>query len=94
MKKTTSVADVFAKKGEAVTATDYPGDEEQATPANTKKVPARYQLPKTERRSDAIYIRVTPSERERIEAMRDRLGCSITQAIVFALDALEEDLDS
>lgn len=103
-KKSADLSGILAPKGKATSATSYPGDEpakkrvkarvqaSAQTSVKTQDVPEHLRIEKPERRRDALNIRITPSERERIEALCERLDCNITQALVLGIGALEREL--
>lgn len=107
-KAPSDLSGILAPKGKATSATNYPGDEPAGKPAAKARVktpvkspvrtsaksdiPAHLRITKPERRADALNIRITPSERERIEALCERLGGNITQILVMGIEALEREL--
>ena len=104
-RKAGDLSGILAPKGKATSATSYPGDEPAQktvkttvqtaarTKAKTQKIPEHLRIAKPERRRDALNIRITPSERERIEALCERLDCNITQVLVLGIAAVERDLE-
>lgn len=104
-KKSADLSGILAPKGQATSAASYPGDEPQAaktrvkTPAKASvrkpaqlDIPVHLRIEKPEPRRDALNIRITATERERIEALCERLDCNITQALVLGIGALEREL--
>ena len=101
--KTADLASLTTPKGKARSATTYPGDtpvktsEKQSEPqASTQSAlpPHLQNLTKPETRDDALNLRITATERQKITDLCKRLnGISITQTIMLGLISLENDLD-
>lgn len=98
-RKPSDMSGIIAKKGEATSATTYPGDQpktagtpRKATGSKPKTAPERYKYEAPERRSDSLTMRLAPSERKRLQALAERTGAPLTQVIVWGIEALEREM--
>lgn len=90
-RKPTSLADL---SNALRTPASQPQSEAEASGAPERKTPSGRKYARPTPRNEQLNIRVTPDTRRRFEALAERTGAPLAIAFEWAVEALEQEIDS